>query len=336
MFETEPIRFLQAHASDWFTWFMLFITSMGSAFVRDLVISVVLFGVSLRKGFLVATLCLLTAVSTDLCKSIFALQRPFEVDAGVVDLEYHLLFHRPPRAIVGFFQDVGNFSYSFEIPSYSFPSGHASTATVVWGGLSWLLRSRLTRWLAIALIPLVMFSRVYLGKHFIGDVIGGVVIGGIGLGLIHIFLRHLLMTRRTIDQVKSLTSSYGRSIFLLIYLLCIPVALFLMDPTIKVENLGSLFGLHLAFFILWVKGLPDDEATLSKRFARIALGVTIIICVRLILALIGRAFALPSGTVLQFLQASGSSCFSILGTVALATWLRLYETKQQCSSENEA
>jgi membrane-associated phospholipid phosphatase len=329
MFETEPIRFLQTYASDWFTWFMLVITSLGSAFVRDLAISVILFGVSIRKGFLLASLCLWTAIFTDFCKFTFALQRPYEVDAGVVNLQADLLFNRPPDgSAAGFLQVVRSFSNPSEISSYSFPSGHASTATVLWGGLYGLFRSPVACWLALALIPLISFSRIYLGKHFLGDVIGGVVIGSIGLGLAHIFLTHSPILHQTIGQVKSLTPSHRRTILLLIYLLCFPLALSFLIPAIKAENIGALFGLNVAFLTLWVKGLPDDQASLPKRFARIALGVTTIVCVRTIIVYIWRVFDLPLGTAFMFFQASASSCFSILGTITLCTWLRLYETKR--------
>lgn len=68
---------------------------------------------------------------------------------------------------------------------YSFPSGHAMGATVVFGALSYLiLRSRHT-WRvraaglagAVAVIVAVSLSRVYLGVHWISDIGAGVSAG---------------------------------------------------------------------------------------------------------------------------------------------------------------
>ncbi|MBQ7168940.1 MAG: phosphatase PAP2 family protein [Synergistaceae bacterium] len=61
--------------------------------------------------------------------------------------------------------------------SYSFPSGHSSTAASIFGGLAVLSRkkSRLFSWLCAALVLIVMFARNYLGVHTPQDVIVGLV-----------------------------------------------------------------------------------------------------------------------------------------------------------------
>jgi membrane-associated phospholipid phosphatase len=63
---------------------------------------------------------------------------------------------------------------------YSFPSGHSFFALVVYGMLAyWLTRDaprRARRWgwaLAVGLILLVGFSRVFLGEHYPSDVAAG-------------------------------------------------------------------------------------------------------------------------------------------------------------------
>jgi undecaprenyl-diphosphatase len=66
-------------------------------------------------------------------------------------------------------------------PTFSFPSGHALTATCFYGVLAALLaaRTRLlagkaTLWaLAAALVALIGLSRVYLGVHYPSDVLAG-------------------------------------------------------------------------------------------------------------------------------------------------------------------
>lgn len=81
-----------------------------------------------------------------------------------------------------------------QIATYSFPSGHAVASTVFYGMLCVLVfayvRSRGLRAAAVALavsmVLLVCFSRVYLGAHFPSDVIAGVAVGTLCLVL---FLR---------------------------------------------------------------------------------------------------------------------------------------------------
>lgn len=69
--------------------------------------------------------------------------------------------------------------------SYSFPSGHAGTAIVLYGALGLLLaeraasRRRAAAWLAlaVALVLAIGASRVLLNVHFVSDVLAGYAIG---------------------------------------------------------------------------------------------------------------------------------------------------------------
>lgn len=69
--------------------------------------------------------------------------------------------------------------------SSSFPSGHAMSATVVYGTVAYLLaRLQKHAWsrtitlvAAIILIALICLTRLYLGVHYPSDVIAGIIIG---------------------------------------------------------------------------------------------------------------------------------------------------------------
>lgn len=73
----------------------------------------------------------------------------------------------------------------------SFPSGHAAASTVFYGALCALAferwRSRRARRvavaLAVAMVLLVTFSRVYLGAHYLSDVVAGVAVGTVCLAM---------------------------------------------------------------------------------------------------------------------------------------------------------
>lgn len=75
--------------------------------------------------------------------------------------------------------------------TYSFPSGHALGATVLYGLLAafavWKVRACRWRLPAAAagglLILLVCFSRIYLGVHYLSDVLGGIAEGVAWLAL---------------------------------------------------------------------------------------------------------------------------------------------------------
>lgn len=68
--------------------------------------------------------------------------------------------------------------------SYSFPSGHTANATLFYGFLAAFLVSRVRDWrwrgliiaLALGMIALVGFSRMYLGVHYLSDVVAAFVV----------------------------------------------------------------------------------------------------------------------------------------------------------------
>ena len=75
------------------------------------------------------------------------------------------------------------------LTTYSFPSGHAMAATVLYGLLAVYAmrhlrqgRSRiLVASVAGVVIVLVSFSRLYLGVHYLSDVLGGMAVGVVWL-----------------------------------------------------------------------------------------------------------------------------------------------------------
>jgi undecaprenyl-diphosphatase len=77
------------------------------------------------------------------------------------------------------------FAWQTHAASSSFPSGHAMSATVVYGTVAYLLArlqkhvwSRtLTLAAAILMIALVCMTRLYLGVHYPSDVLAGIIVG---------------------------------------------------------------------------------------------------------------------------------------------------------------
>jgi undecaprenyl-diphosphatase len=77
------------------------------------------------------------------------------------------------------------FTWGTQAMSSSFPSGHAMSATIVYGTIAYLAarlqRRRLSRvvtmLVAVLMVGLIAFSRLYLGVHYPSDVAGGIVVG---------------------------------------------------------------------------------------------------------------------------------------------------------------
>ncbi len=87
-----------------------------------------------------------------------------------------LVYHRPRPTV---------FVWETTAVSSSFPSGHAMSATVVYGTVAYLLmRLQKHHWArmltltgAIILILLICLTRLYLGVHYPSDVLGGIIVG---------------------------------------------------------------------------------------------------------------------------------------------------------------
>lgn len=79
------------------------------------------------------------------------------------------------------------------VSGFTFPSGHAATATIGFGILAVDLRygTRRTRYaVAAVLAVLVALSRVALGVHFVRDVVAGIVVGVAYLAIAELLTGH--------------------------------------------------------------------------------------------------------------------------------------------------
>jgi len=103
---------------------------------------------------------------------------------------------RPPAA-----EAIGHWT------GFTFPSGHATHATAVYGMLAWLAAATTPRWgrkvtgwtAAVVVCGLVGVSRLYLGAHWLTDVLGGLALGAAWLAGLPTLAR-TIPTLRTADR----------------------------------------------------------------------------------------------------------------------------------------
>jgi len=87
---------------------------------------------------------------------------------------FKFLFHNPRPFWIS--DHVRNYAHE---TSFGLPSGHAQTAASVWGWLAIEIKKRWFTIIALIVIFLIGFSRLYLGVHFLTDVLLGWLLGGL-------------------------------------------------------------------------------------------------------------------------------------------------------------
>jgi membrane-associated phospholipid phosphatase len=279
MFQTEPILFLQQFAGDGLTWAMRAITALGYPPFFFVALTVVLFGMDVRRGFVLAQLVMWTDVLTEFAKAFFALPRPSDVDLGVRLLETGRTNTTPwtGRGASSFLalpdREAVAWLRSQVRPSFGLPSGHVSVSTALWGGLSAVFRNRAVLVFGMVAVPLIALSRMVLGRHFLGDVLAGGALGA----LVVLLGGRLLVGESAplpllcLGRLPRLSSRQG--VVLLTALIALPIAVLVLGSASDAGRAGRLLGLNLAYLLVACRGLPDGGGTLTRRVARVAVGL---------------------------------------------------------------
>lgn len=123
------------------------------------------------------------SLSFDRTRSAFALALAVGALTVTTALKGWLAFDRPPGAddptSLEFLPVIlqGLYSTGATASGFAFPSGHAVAATVVYGGLALLTRSRRAAALAVTVVVAVGLTRVVLRVHYLVDVLAGLAVG---------------------------------------------------------------------------------------------------------------------------------------------------------------
>ncbi|MBR2970388.1 MAG: phosphatase PAP2 family protein [Clostridia bacterium] len=161
-FEIDLIKWLQSGDKPLIDHVVYFITQFGSEIFFILAVMILYWCVDKREGFRLVNLFMLSQVTVGIIKAAVGRVRPY--------------YHEGIKPILE------------QTEGYSFPSGHSSNIAVIGTDLTLIAKNKgrffkTTLIMSVIIVPLVMFSRVYLGQHFPTDTIVGAIIG-VGTGLI--------------------------------------------------------------------------------------------------------------------------------------------------------
>ena len=134
----------------------LLITIFGEIWLPTLICAIVYWCIDFKTGIYLLSLEGLNRFFTHFLKMIACVYRPWIIDSRIHPSELAI-----PYAI-----------------GYSFPSGHSSMSSSVFGGIAFLLRkNKIFSVIFVCFILLIGFSRLWLGVHTLQDVVCGLLIG---------------------------------------------------------------------------------------------------------------------------------------------------------------
>ncbi len=137
--------------------FFAFWTNMGEGFTC-VIISLLLLVFNFRKGFLMGTSYIITSLTAQALKFIFATPRP-------------VIYFKDQLSRIYLVKGVEMWE------THSFPSGHTVSAFSAAVVLTYITPKKGWGLLFLILAILVGYSRMYLSEHFFEDVTGGSAIG---------------------------------------------------------------------------------------------------------------------------------------------------------------
>ncbi len=195
-FDLSVFTFIQAKRTPILDTVMNFITTLGDEGILFIAIALVLLITKkYRKiGFaMLASLGVMLVCNNFVLKEIFARERPFN------------LYETFPEKFSEWNEALGKYVYPdiTKMPhSYSFPSGHTSSAFAA--GVAILCYNRKGGIPATLFAFLMGFTRIYVGVHYTTDVIAGAVVGVIYAFIGVLLTKYLFpIAERTLDKIVS-------------------------------------------------------------------------------------------------------------------------------------
>lgn len=136
----------------------IYISYLGEAYLFIVVALIIYWLFNKKWAYKFVTAFLASAVVVSVMKVLIKRPRPYQESADIKSIG------KPAHEAYG-------------EQSYSFPSGHSSTAASITTGVLKETKNVFLWVLLILNIILIPFSRLYLGQHYLSDVIMGVILG---------------------------------------------------------------------------------------------------------------------------------------------------------------
>lgn len=167
--------FINRFHSPFFDTFFRYITHLGSG-IAAAAIAVLLLFIKIRYSIILS----LSAITSGI----------------IVQLLKHFVFPGLERPVI-FFRELAELYVIQDVDLYthfSFPSGHAETAFVLFGVLAFISARDSFKIIALSAALIVSFSRVYLSQHFLGDILAGSFLGMLAIIFFYWYFHTLKMS----------------------------------------------------------------------------------------------------------------------------------------------
>jgi len=258
----EFLKLLEGIRIPAMTGFMSTITYLGDE-VCFMAMALLLFWcIDKRRGYYVFIVGLLGTVVNQFLKLWFRIPRPWVIDPDFKPVE---------AAIEG-------------AGGYSFPSGHTQTAVGTYGSIALGFKKAWVRWLCLAVIVIVPFSRMYLGVHTPLDVGVSYLIGG-GLAIVLYFC---FKDERSFEKC-------AKYVFVLLLAACVAYAIFVFTYAFPentdahnlasgVKNACTVGGTSLALLVIYIYDTKklnfSTEAPLLGQLLKLVLGLALVVAIK--------------------------------------------------------
>ena len=148
------LLFLQRLSGPWFYRLAVLFSAFGELILPAFILFIIYWNLSKKKAFAALGALIGALLPANLLKAALRCPRPFQAHPALIS----------PRLLSS-------------ATGYSFPSGHATTASSVYPSLALSFRKTWLKVLALALVIGISLSRLYLGVHWPVDVMAGTLLG---------------------------------------------------------------------------------------------------------------------------------------------------------------
>ena len=258
----EFLRFLESIRTPAVSALMSSLTYLGDQTVVFILGLVVFWCVSKRQGYYIFVVSLGGTVINQWLKMAFRIPRPWVLDPNFTIVE----------------------SARAAATGYSFPSGHTHSSVSLFGAIAISNRQKPLRVICGAFILLVPFSRMYLGCHTPLDVGVAFAVAVALLAALWPCFRDEERFLKTIRVVLCASLAVSLAYALWINLTAFPADVDEENLAHGVQNgwtlLGCMLGLLLSLWYDQKKLHFDEKAPLLGQVAKVALGLLVIVVIR--------------------------------------------------------